>query len=130
MIIRLSSKLKSISQVEPFAKDLKLKYDLSEEIFPKILISITEAVNNAIIHGNLIDENKQVLLHSKLTGGQLLICIEDEGRGFEPKAVPDPCCEENIEKLGGRGVLIMKSLTDGIHFKNNGSKVELIFNIR
>ena len=56
MIIRLSSKLKSISQVEPFAKELKEKYNLNEDVFPKILISVTEAVNNAIIHGNQTDE--------------------------------------------------------------------------
>jgi len=129
-IIRLSSKLKSISLVEPFAKELKQKYNLDEEVFPKILISVTEAVNNAIIHGNNIDENKEVILQSKCTGTQLLICIEDEGKGFEPKNVADPCCADNIEKTGGRGVLIMKSLCDKIHFRNNGSTVELVFNIR
>ena len=130
MIIRLSSKLKSISQVEPFAKELKEKYNLNEDVFPKILISVTEAVNNAIIHGNQTDERKQVVLHSKLAGTQLLICVEDEGRGFEPGNVPDPCGAENMDKTGGRGVLIMRSLCDSIHFRNNGATVELIFNIR
>jgi len=129
-VIKLSSRLRSISQVEPFAMELKKKYNLDEEVFPKILISVTEAVNNAIIHGNRVDEKKEVVLQSRCTGRQLLICVEDEGSGFELKNVPDPCCAENIEKAGGRGVLIMKSLSDGIRFKNNGSKVELVFNIR
>lgn len=129
MNIRLSSKLKSIAKVEHFATNLKAKYNISEEVYPKILISLTEAVNNAIIHGNEVDESKIVRLHSKISGKQLHILVEDEGCGFEPNNIPDPCNEENIWKCGGRGVMIMRSLTDRVQFKNNGSCVELIFNI-
>lgn len=129
MTIRLSSKLKNIIQVETFAYGLKQKYHINDEVFPKILISVTEAVNNAIIHGNQVDESKQVMLYSKLHNRELHILVEDEGHGFEPNNIPDPCTEENIFKCGGRGVMIMKSLTDEVHFKKNGSCVELVFNI-
>ncbi|MCO6462082.1 MAG: ATP-binding protein [Saprospiraceae bacterium] len=129
-VIKLSSKLKSINQVEPFARELRQKYNLDEEVFHNILISLTEAVNNAIIHGNRIDESKEVILQTFLEKDKLTVCVKDEGPGFEVTKVPDPCRKENIEKPGGRGVLIMKSLSDDIRFKNNGSCVELIFNIR
>ncbi|HMT76510.1 MAG: ATP-binding protein [Saprospiraceae bacterium] len=129
-VIKLSSKLKSITQVEPFANELRLKYNIDDEVFHNILISLTEAVNNAIIHGNQVDENKEVVLQTFLEQNRLTVCVRDEGGGFEVAKVPDPCCKENIEKPGGRGVLIMKSLSDDIHFKNNGSCVEMIFNIR
>ena len=129
-VIKLSSKLKSITQVEPFANELRLKYNIDDEVFHNILISLTEAVNNAIIHGNQVDENKEVVLQTFLEQNRLTVCVRDEGGGFEVTKVPDPCCKENIEKPGGRGVLIMKSLSDDIHFKNNGSCVEMIFNIR
>ncbi len=129
-VIRISSRLKSVSEVETFAKTLQREFNLDEEVFPKILISVTEAVNNAIIHGNQIDENKEVTLQSYCKEDKLTICIKDEGPGFEVAKVPDPCCKENIEKPGGRGVLIMRSLSDDIRFKNNGSCVEMTFNIK
>ncbi len=129
-LIRLSSRLKSVSQVETFAKSLQKEFNIDEEVFPKILISVTEAVNNAIIHGNQIDENKEVVLQSYYKEDKLTICVADEGPGFEVTKVPDPCCKENIEKSGGRGVLIMRTLSDDIRFKNNGSCVEMTFNIK
>ena len=129
-MLEIGSSPKCIAELEQFVETISKRYHISEDKYPDILISLTEAVNNAIIHGNQTDERKQVVLHSKLAGTQLLICVEDEGRGFEPGNVPDPCCAENIEKTGGRGVLIMRSLCDSIHFRNNGATVELIFNIR
>lgn len=100
---------------------------IDQEIFPNILISLTEAVNNAIIHGNNNDVNKYVNIRFKQTDSRLIFTISDEGNGFNPNRIPDPTSPERIAECGGRGVYIMKELSDNMNYKNNGSTVELEF---
>jgi serine/threonine-protein kinase RsbW len=55
--------------------------------------------------------------------------IEDEGRGYNPETLPDPTDPENVESPNGRGVFLMRKLTDDIRFENEGKRVELYFRI-
>jgi len=103
--------------------DLKIKTDR----YPEMLISLTEAVNNAIIHGNKLDTSKKVRINCKDVQKHLCFSISDEGKGFNVKEVPDPTSEEYIDCCGGRGVFIMSNLADRIQYKNNGSTVEMYF---
>ena len=94
------------------------------------MISLTEAVNNAIIHGNGENRSKNVLVaysYQKCSG--LTFEVSDEGSGFDYKSIPDPTRVENLEKCGGRGVFLMKQLSDRIHFANNGRTVIINFNV-
>ena len=105
------------------------KFGLDPELYPNILISLTEAVNNAIQHGNRNDISKVVCVKSEKMQEVLCCEISDEGSGFDPSALPDPTAPENIEKPGGRGVFLMRQLSDRVFFKNNGSTVALEFNL-
>ncbi|MDG2448975.1 MAG: ATP-binding protein [Saprospiraceae bacterium] len=127
--LALSSCITNVVQVEQYAESLQKHYRISLDKFPDILISLTEAVNNAIIHGNNQDLEKQVLIQSQKTQKGLVIMVSDEGTGFNPKNLPDPTCQENICECGGRGVFLMKELCDKISFDNNGSTVKLFFAI-
>ena len=55
--------------------------------------------------------------------------ISDEGCGFDHESLPDPTSPENILKIGGRGVFLMKQLSDDVLFHDNGSTVEIQFNL-
>lgn len=103
---------------------------VSQEVYGKMLIAITEAVNNAIIHGNCRDVQKNVVLSSKMEHHTVTFMVEDEGKGFDIRAVPDPTLPENKCKCGGRGVFLMHQLTDEIQFKNNGRAVCMKFNLK
>ena len=46
----------------------------------------------------------------------LRFTIQDEGTGFDYENVPDPTAPENIEKVGGRGIFLMKELSDEVSF--------------
>jgi serine/threonine-protein kinase RsbW len=94
-----------------------------------MLISLTEAVTNAITHGNHYDENKVVQINLQKKSDTIAIRVSDQGRGFDPANVPDPTCEENICKCGGRGVFLMQRLCDQIQYKDNGRTVEMHFKI-
>ncbi len=128
-MLKLTSHPRNISLVEKFVSKVATMYKINGEIYGNMLISLTEAVNNAIIHGNKNDETKQVRIQLKKLENRLAFQISDEGRGFDPKRIPDPTCPENILKCGGRGVFLMQQLSDSVTFCNNGSTVVIEFNI-
>jgi serine/threonine-protein kinase RsbW len=105
------------------------RYKISPDIYPNILISLTEAVNNAIHHGNGEDSNKSIII--QLIKGTSKICLNvtDEGEGFDHTKLPDPTAPENLTKCGGRGVFLMHQLSDHVCYKNNGCTVELTFHL-
>ena len=130
LMLRLSSNPKNIEYVEPFVEKLVKQYHISPDMYGNILISLTEAVNNAIRHGNCNDQNKTVKVSmQKVNEHKIAFQISDEGTGFDFNSVPDPTLPENILKMGGRGVFLMRQLCDDILFHDNGSTVEIQFNI-
>jgi serine/threonine-protein kinase RsbW len=128
--IELRSNPRNISMIDGFVQRLVEEYKLSPNQYGNILISLTEAVNNAIIHGNSQDESKKVQIQLRRLKNKLSISVSDQGRGFDPTQVRDPRCTQNIEECGGRGVLIMQELSDKVQYLNDGRTVEMQFNIR
>lgn len=125
----LTSELKSIRLIESFLYNLQKEYDISQEKFIDIKLSIMEAVNNAIIHGNKLDAEKKVKISERKINDYLTVQIQDQGKGFDPSAIKDPTTDENIHLPGGRGVHLMRHLTDELAYENNGNSVILRFKI-
>ena len=128
-MLQLSSDPKNVARVETFVESVFEEYHLSPDIYGNILISLTEAVNNAIIHGNNNDSTKSVVVTYKKLKNQMAFLISDEGPGFDHKNLPDPTAPENLLKIGGRGVFLMKQLSDEVNFHDDGRTVEITFNI-
>ncbi len=128
--LQLPSKLDSIITVENFVDKLSEKYGFNDEVYANVLTCISEAVINAIIHGNKEDINKTVYLNSEVVEGKKLIfTIADEGEGFDFNTIPDPTAPQNLENLTGRGVFIIKKLANQCIFNTKGNEVELHFKI-
>ncbi|HFA47482.1 MAG TPA: ATP-binding protein [Bacteroidetes bacterium] len=128
-MLKLASNAGSVSMVEPFVKKMVSRYNLSPDRQCDILVSLTEAVTNAIVHGNCKEANKTVKVRMKQEKGMLALRVSDEGGGFDFTNLPDPTLPENICKCGGRGVYLMRQLADNIRFYNNGSTVEMRFKL-
>lgn len=126
-MLTISSNPNNILELESHLQKWAHLHNIQPERYADILISLTEAVNNAIIHGNKYDETKNVHIDYIEASHGMTFCVTDEGLGFNPGRVPDPTCEENIDCCGGRGVYIMKALSDKISFKNHGRSVEMYF---
>ncbi len=125
--IEITSDLKHITEVEQLIDKVCEEYDLNEDNYGNILIAVTEAVNNAIVHGNNNDPHKKVsVVVDKLEEG-VIFSVVDEGKGFDFENLPDPTAPENIEKANGRGIFLMKNLADEVAFDLNGSKVNITF---
>jgi len=121
--------MENIRMIESFIDNAKEKFNLDDDIYGHIMIAVTEAVNNAIKHGNSNNLAKNVLLSLILQDNMIRFTVKDEGSGFDFDNLPDPTAPENLEKPGGRGIFLMKHLSDEVEFKENGSMVEMRFYI-
>ena len=119
----------NIRIVESFIDNAKEKFNLDDDIYGNIMVAVTESVNNAIRHGNRNDKKKNVHLSLSLNEDLIRFIIKDEGAGFDYHNLPDPTAPENIDKPSGRGIFLMKHLSDEVNFKQEGSEVELCFYI-
>ena len=129
--IKIASEPQNIAQVEPFIDDVCKQYNVSEESYGNILISLTEAANNAIIHGNKSNRNKEIEIIADFDSERrkLTFFIKDSGNGFDYKSLPDPTAPENLDRPCGRGVFLMMQLADLVVFSDNGSTVEMQFRV-
>lgn len=125
--IVIPSITENIRIIESFIDNAKEKFRLDDDIYGNIMIAVTESVNNAILHGNKNDRTKNVTLSLSLNNNVINFKIKDEGIGFNFHNLPDPTSPQNIDKPSGRGIFLMKHLSDEVNFSNNGSLVELSF---
>ena len=119
----------NIQFVEEFINEIDRKYPICPKLYPNILITLTEAVTNAIHHGNNADINKKIALCCRVRPTKLTFRISDEGKGFNHRRIPDPTSPERIDQEDGRGVFIMKQLSDKVLFRDNGRTVEIHFSL-
>lgn len=117
----------NIRMIESFIDNAKEQFHLDDDIYGNIMIAVTEAVNNAIKHGSKNDSSKNVCLSLTLDDSTIKFRIEDTGKGFDYQHLPDPTAPENLEKPGGRGIFLMRHLSDEVDFKEGGRIVELSF---
>ena len=113
--------------VNYFAKDL----GLNEEQLATLLLAVTEATTNAIIHANKCDKSKLVTVDVNVQNSKLIIKVTDEGTGFDPTQIPDPTQPENILKDSGRGMYLMKVYMDDLKYNvtPEGTETILTMNI-
>lgn len=125
--IEIPSLSENIRMIKSFIDNAKDKFQLNDDIYGNIMIAVTEAVNNAIKHGNRGDAKKNVTLALGVEENLIRFSITDEGPGFDYHHLPDPTAPENLEKPSGRGIFLMKHLADEVEFLHGGRQVELRF---
>ena len=91
------------------------------------MIAVTEAVNNAIQHGNNQDASVDVEIAVGDKETDFCFSVQDQGKGFDFDNLPDPTAPENIEKEHGRGIFLMRSLAEEVEFQDNGRNVTIYF---
>lgn len=127
--VELNSNPDSISVVERMIEEVRDKYNVSEDMYGNMLVAITEAVTNAIYHGNKSDPLKKVSVGIAHNPHSITFTVTDQGPGFDFYNLPDPTSPENIERECGRGIFLMKHLADQLIFSENGRVVEMNFRI-
>ncbi len=128
-VINIASRVESLREVEKLIEEVSSACSMSSEVYGNVMIATMEAANNAILHGNKLDEMKDVNIGFRWDKDKLELVVKDQGKGFNYKNVPDPTAPGNLEKVNGRGVFLMKKLSDNISFKENGRIVSLTFKL-
>jgi len=120
----------NIHQVEKFVEDICDEYNINNTYFGNILVALTEAVENAMVHGNKNNPTKNVEITFVSKPEGLSFTIKDEGDGFDINQIPDPT-DLNVDpdEIKGRGIFLIKSLADEVNFLTKGKGVEMLFKI-
>lgn len=125
--LQIASRMEGITEVETLINQICEEFGVEEMHYGEILIAMTEAVNNAIVHGNKLDINKMVDISVQTEGPKLQFRVTDQGPGFDFENIPDPTAPENLEKPNGRGVFLMRQLADTCEFEELGRVAILTF---
>lgn len=124
--LTIPSSLEQIEAVEELAESAADQMGFSEDERDSLAIAVTEAVNNAILHGNGQDASKKVRIKFLFQESRLTVHIKDEGGGFNPDQVRDPLAPENLLKESGRGIFILSSLMDDVRYEFHDDGTEII----
>lgn len=127
--LTLASGFDELQLVESFVGELQEWTGFGDDLFGNVLLALSEAVTNAIVHGNKEDKSKKVYIAAVLEKDSIKISVKDEGEGFDPDTLPDPLKEENLLKEGGRGVYLIEQYADEITYAENGTRIILKFSL-
>ena len=127
--LMLASSYAELERVEGLLNQLQQALGFDDDFYARLMLSVSEAATNAIVHGNKLDLSKKVMIQAKANTTILTFTITDEGNGFDPEDIANPVDEENLLNTSGRGVFLMREYTDEIEFQDDGRKLILTFNL-
>ncbi len=130
--LEIESDPNNLITVEEFVNYFTVDLKIDPERLPGLLLAVTEATTNAIIHANKCDLNKKVKIDVEVVENKLYIRVKDEGKGFDPANVPDPTEPENLLKDSGRGLYLMRVYMDDLKYEvtPDGTETTLILNLQ
>jgi serine/threonine-protein kinase RsbW len=120
--------MESVGEVEAAAEKFATEAGLDEDQRFHIGMAVREATVNAVLHGNEYDSARMIDVTFENTGADFIFTIADEGHGFDPDHLPDPLAPENLLRGTGRGIFLIRSLMDEVHFRqlHPGTELTLI----
>ena len=131
LAIRIPSGMKYIHLVERFIEEICDRYNIGMDYYGNITAAVMEAVENSIVHGNGMQEDKMIDLVFEAKPGRLIFQIQDEGDGFNYLDISDPTdTTHSSSELQGRGLFIIRRLADEVHFNEKRNCIKLFFRIR
>ena len=112
--LRFPSRIEAVSEAATAVSEFLRRLGIDEGIAFGVDMAVREAVTNAVLHGNKLDEAKVVDLKLRNSPEAFEIIVHDQGRGFDPREIPDPTKEENLLKTSGRGIFFMRNFMDTV----------------
>jgi len=127
--LTFKAEIDNVSVAEGLVDRICESQSIDEDAYGNVLIAVTEAVNNAIIHGSKLNKDLDVTIDVLKTDSDVVFKISDTGEGFDFNNLEDPTDPKNIEKPNGRGIFLMKNLADSVEYLDKGNVVELSFKV-
>jgi serine/threonine-protein kinase RsbW len=127
--VALESTLKNIEVADSIARSVCATAGLDEEETYKIEMAVHESMINAIEHGNKNDASKLVWVRFQIFGDRLEIRVRDQGEGFDASILPDPLADENLLKVSGRGIFLIRTFMDEVRVEQiagRGAEITMV----
>lgn len=125
--VTLESNLKNVEVADEVSRRVSATAGFNEDDCQKIEMAVHESLINAIWHGNKNDESKRVWLRFQICEDRLEVHVRDQGTGFDLTAIADPLAEENLLKVSGRGIFLIRTFMDEFRVvKNQGPGTEVV----
>ena len=122
----LPSDLGLMNGVLEYLQERVAKLGLITPEHSNLFVALDEAFVNAVKHGNKSDPTKLVRITAELTPKEASFTVEDEGEGFDIRAIPDPCDPANLFRTSGRGVLLIYNIMDEVEYNAQGNRVKMV----
>lgn len=111
-----------LSVIDAVSEEITENLGLDEDVRHAVNNSVIEAATNAIEHGNRLDVRKRVRIRFVASAERIEIDVSDEGAGFDPEGVENPVREENLMRIRGRGIFIMRSYMDDVDIRTEPAR--------
>lgn len=125
----IASELNELSNLRFFLNQIFIDSDLNRGYFNRVLLGLSEAVSNSIVHGNKNDRSKKVFISFLYQDNKLVITVSDEGVGFSIDDVKDPTLPENRKKENGRGLFLIQQIADEVFFFDEGKRIQILYSL-
>lgn len=125
----LKSTYEELERVEHLLNELQSELGFDDEFYARLMLTVSEAATNGVVHGNGLDPEKKVTITAETKGNSLFVSTQDQGSGFDPGAVDNPLEEENLLKPSGRGVFLMGEYADDVQYEDDGRRLILKFKL-
>ena len=127
--LKLKSSADSISQIDRLIEEVCDKYNLNHNYLGCISVSLHEAFQNAMIHGNQNDPKKSIIIDFEKSAIGISFKLKDEGIGFDFSKIPEIKDDGKEKIFPGRGLFMIKSLSDNVSFNEIGNQIQIGFKI-
>lgn len=127
--LKLNSVPTEIHEVERFVEEICDESNINNSYFGNILVAVTEAFENAMIHGNESNPQRQVIISFENVPKGLSFEVKNEGKGFDIALIPDAADVEGNPEKKGTGLFLIKSLADEVIYSDNGRCIQMLFYI-
>ncbi len=115
--------------LDGFVDDVAKELALNEELTSNIVISVSEALNNAFVHGNNRDEQLPISVSVYHQNSSVVFVVRDQGRGYDYDLLSTELSDDLLDVPGGRGLFIMRALADEVSNNDQGNEVYLTFHL-
>ena len=126
--LTLGSTLESVDTVGLTAEDFARRSGFDPDTASNIVMAVREAAINAVMHGNGYNPAKSITASFETNSDSLIVRIGDQGPGLDTSILPDPLAPENLLRGSGRGIFLIRSFMDEVHFRqlHPGTELTLI----
>lgn len=93
-----------------------------------VRLAFEEAVVNAFRHGHKgLPADTPADVSINVSPDEAVIAVTDQGPGFNPVEVPDCTLDENLEKVSGRGLMLIRSFMTDVRHEMNGRRLVMTY---